>query len=154
MREGTPGARGLRERFCARVLTGDFGFRAGVAPALAAGPALDGVHQWSAAGEAGAVDDGSLNQQAQNAGSGGSAPSSWSWPLWNVASFVPEIPLDWAKDLSSHTHKHVRVVKPSFVGRSQHAALDTNLKATWLGHAVRRICASSSLANGHFRASS
>lgn len=45
-----------------------------------------------------------------------------------------EFPLQWARDYSGHILRPVKVVKPDF-GRGK--SNTGNIKATWLGHAVR-----------------
>lgn len=62
-------------------------------------------------------------------------PQETSFADWLLPSAPtwPGLPFEWAKAVVEHSHKPVEVVKPTF-GTGK----DEAIKATWLGHAVRR----------------
>lgn len=60
--------------------------------------------------------------------------SSWFSMPALPSLFELEFPLQWARDYSGHKLRPPRVVEPDF-GRNK--ASKGNVKATWLGHAVR-----------------
>ena len=62
---------------------------------------------------------------------------------------IPNIPLERVRDSISHPHPPVKVVKPDWGNSTSNPASSTpNLKATWLGHAVRH--SSPLLASRHY----
>jgi hypothetical protein len=59
----------------------------------------------------------------------------------NLSTFltIPNIPLERVRNSISHPHPPVKVIKPDWGNStSNSASSNPNLKATWLGHAVRR----------------
>ncbi len=89
---------------------------------------------WQTFEESQEVDNKSINQQAQTA-------ETWTSGLnWmsKIPSMVANIPIEWAKDLTGHAQRPVKVVKPYFVegGASLSSSSENIIKATWLGHAV------------------
>ncbi|KLO19612.1 Metallo-hydrolase/oxidoreductase, partial [Schizopora paradoxa] len=56
-----------------------------------------------------------------------------------ISSMVANIPIEWAKELTGHAQRPVKVVKPYFVdggaGLLSSSRSDRSIKAIWLGHA-------------------
>lgn len=97
---------------------------------------------WQTFEESQQVDDGSINQQAQGTGAW---TSGLNW-MSRISSMVANIPIEWAKELTGHAQRPVKVVKPYFVEGGARLPSSPgggrNIMATWLGHAVSTVCAS------------